>query len=138
MPLLFLKKHYRFLIGLGILLLYIATLEMRPGRLYFIVSYLLFQVSITDFLAYAALFLLSAASLLILLFQQNRFIYFATLAFLFPALLLSFSYRFISGYNFMYSDATTALNNVGMLPLAFSNFRTEILLALLASTAISG
>ncbi|MFC5269506.1 sulfatase-like hydrolase/transferase [Adhaeribacter terreus] len=138
MPLLFLKKSYRFLIGFGLLLLYVATFEMRPGRLYFILNYLLFQVSITDFLAFAALFLLSGFSLAVLLLLKNRWLYWAFLVLLAPALFVSFSYRFISGYNFMYSDATTALNNLEMLPLAFGNFRTEMLLALLVTTLTIG
>ncbi|MBK0401939.1 sulfatase-like hydrolase/transferase [Adhaeribacter sp. BT258] len=138
MPLLFLKKNYRFLLGFVVLLLYVATAEMRPGRLYFILNYLLFQVSITDFLAYAALFLLSAFSFWVLLFLKNRYLWLAFILLLAPALFVSFSYRFISGYNFMYSDATTALNNLKLLPLAFGNFKSEILLALLATVLVIG
>src|SRR5688500_280046 len=50
---------------------------------------------------------------------------------LFHCLLISISYKLISGYNYMFSDAVQAVNNLNFAGNAFENFRTQILVAFL-------
>ncbi|WP_205501855.1 sulfatase-like hydrolase/transferase [Rufibacter psychrotolerans] len=123
-------------LGLFVLGLYVATVEMRPGRLYFLVTFLLFQDSVTRLLLYLLVFAGSLLGLLTSLFNRSTWFYRLTLLFLFPSLLLSLTYRFISGYNFMYPDAVLAWNNLALADTALQNFYGQIAAAFFAAVVI--
>lgn len=119
-------------------LIYVSTVEMRPGRLYYVLNYLFFRVSILDFFIYLALLAATCTSLLFLFLIRSKKVFYSFLAMLFLTLWLSLTYRLISGYNFMYADATVAFNNVGMADLALQNYINEIYLALFFAACVSG
>ncbi|MFC6998394.1 sulfatase-like hydrolase/transferase [Rufibacter roseus] len=120
------------------LTLYVITVEMRPGRLYFLLTYLLFQDSLLNLLLYLTCFGLSVIGLLALLLNKNKVIFWATAGLLAPCLLISLTFRFISGYNFMYSDAVLAWNNLALADAVFPNYAKEIALATGATLLLLG
>ncbi|WP_192823382.1 sulfatase-like hydrolase/transferase [Rufibacter sp. LB8] len=121
---------------LGALALYVATVEMRPGRLYFLLNYLLFQDSLTSLLLYLLTFAVSIGSLLLLWFNQSRKLFIGFLALLIPSLTISFAYRLVTGYNFMYSDAVLAWNNLALASTAVLNYSSSLFLALAGAAFI--
>ncbi|WP_183906644.1 sulfatase-like hydrolase/transferase [Rufibacter immobilis] len=131
------RKHFKTFLLLFLLLgLYVATIEMRPGRLYFLLTYLLFQDSVLHLLLYLLVFASSLLGLLALLFNRSKSLYAATLVLLFPCLLISLSYRFISGYNFMYPDAVLAWNNLNLADTALRNYFWQMSAAFLAAALL--
>lgn len=128
-------KKYR--IDLFFLLcLYTVTIEMRPGRVYYVAQFMLFRNSLTDFLLFFLLLGLTVWSLQVYLLNKSALVRYGFLALLCPFLLLSLSYRFITGYNYAYADAHTVLNNVSLLPEVLENFRLQLLMAFAATAFI--
>ncbi|WP_210466420.1 sulfatase-like hydrolase/transferase [Rufibacter roseolus] len=128
-------RHTPFILFCA-LALFVLLIEMRPGRFYFITTFLLFQDSLMHLLLYLVLFAFSVASLLLLLFNRSKILYRVTLAHLLPCLLISLTYRFITGYNFMYSDAVLAWNNLPLLDTALQNYGGQAALAFLATILV--
>ncbi|HEY4652254.1 MAG TPA: sulfatase-like hydrolase/transferase, partial [Pontibacter sp.] len=73
---------------------------------------------------------------LLFILNKNREIRRLYLMLLLPCLLVSLSYRFITGYNYSYTDAQTALGNLHTFGAALQNFTLPVLLALLSSIVI--
>ncbi|GAB3198775.1 lipid A ethanolaminephosphotransferase [Pontibacter aydingkolensis] len=124
------------------LLLFVAmcllavTVEMRPGRVYYILQYILFRLSILDLLLYLAVFAVCVWSLQVLLLNKSKAVRYTFLGLLLPFLFISLSYRFITGYNYTYSDAQTALNNLSFWDAALQNYALPIFGALLAAIGV--
>ena len=114
-------RHTPFILFCALALL-VLLVEMRPGRFYFITTYLLFQDSLVQFLYFVLVFASSVLGLLLLLFNRNKLLYRLTLALLLPSLFLSFTFRVITGYNFMYSDAVLSWNNLSIADTALQNY----------------
>ncbi|WP_114778313.1 sulfatase-like hydrolase/transferase [Botryobacter ruber] len=136
MRLLVRKKYFLHIFIFLLLCLYTVTVEMRPGRVYFVVQHLLFRQSLLALLQYLAVFGLTVGSVQVLLFNKSRLIRYLFLLALFPFLLVSLSYRFITGYNYWYADAQTALGNLSLAPEAISNFNLHIGLGLISCCLI--
>lgn len=115
------------------LALFVLTVEMRPGRFYFITTFLLFQDSLANLLLYLLVFTFSLAGLFLLLFNQSKAISRLTLALLLPCLLISLTFRFITGYNFMYSDAVLSWNNLALAQTALQNYAWQAGMAFLSA-----
>ncbi|MBC3540395.1 sulfatase-like hydrolase/transferase [Rufibacter sediminis] len=111
------------------LALFVVTVEMRPGRLYFITTYLLFQDSLAHLLLYLLVLAASFTGLFLLLFNTSKILYRLALALLLPCLFISLTFRFITGYNFMYSDAVLSWNNLYLADTALQNYGGSAALA---------
>ncbi len=123
---------------LGALTFYVATVEMRPGRLYFLLNYLLFQDSLATFLLYLLAFGFSLLGLLLLWLNRSQKVFTVFLVLLAPCLFISLAYRLITGYNFMYSDAVLAWNNLPLVGTVLVNYAGSLLMALVAAAFILG
>ncbi|WP_347159628.1 sulfatase-like hydrolase/transferase [Pontibacter chitinilyticus] len=134
------KQHLytRQLVYLILFSLYIVTVEMRPGRVYYLLQTLLFRNSVAALLLYLLLFAFTTGSLLVLLFNKSKTIRYSFLLLLFPLLSISLTYRFITGYNFAYTDAQTALSNMHYLQAALSTYALPIVLALVSAALVVG
>ncbi|MEJ8758018.1 sulfatase-like hydrolase/transferase [Pontibacter sp. H259] len=124
------------LLPLILLGLYTATVEMRPGRVYFVLQMQLFQGSVLDLLLFVGVVIVTVWGQLILLLNKHKQIRYLYLALLFPSLVVSLSYKFITGYNYAYTDAQTALNNLHSLAAALQNFALPVTLAVFSAGAI--
>ncbi|WP_439881372.1 sulfatase-like hydrolase/transferase [Pontibacter sp. MBLB2868] len=116
--------------------LFTVTVEMRPGRVYYLLQLLLFRQSVLELLLYLAVFALAVWSQQVFLLNRSRFIRTAFLFVLLPLLFISLTYRYITGYNFAYTDAQTALNNSSFWSAALTNFTLPVVLALISSIII--
>ncbi|WP_299704898.1 sulfatase-like hydrolase/transferase [uncultured Pontibacter sp.] len=116
--------------------LFIVTVEMRPGRVYQILQMLLFQDSVLSLTLYLLVFSIVAWSFQAALFNKSRAIGILTMGIWLPFLFISLLYRFISGYNYNYADAHTALNNTQFATSAFENYTLPVLLALFSAVLI--
>ncbi|WP_082893534.1 sulfatase-like hydrolase/transferase [Rufibacter ruber] len=121
---------------LALLGMYVAVVEMRPGRLYYILNFLLFRDSLAHFLLFLLCLGISLAGVLSLLLNRNKPLYWATLLLWFPCLVVSLTYRFIIGYNFMHSDAVLAWNNRSLAGSALENYAPLVAAAILASVVV--
>ena len=116
--------------------LFAVTVEMRPGRVYFILQYILFRLSILDLLLYLTVFLVGVWSLQVLLLNKSKAARYTFLSLLFPFLAISLSYRFATGYNYTYADAQTALNNLSYFDEALQTYTLPVFGALIVAVGV--
>ncbi|WP_460891726.1 sulfatase-like hydrolase/transferase [Rufibacter soli] len=124
-----------FILGC-VLALFVLLVEMRPGRFYFITSFLLFQDSVAHLAFYFLLLTTSLAGLLALLFNRSQTLFFCLLTLLLPCLWVSLTFRLVTGYNFMYTDAVLAWNNLPLAQTALQNYSWQVAAALASAIAI--
>ncbi|MCC9165915.1 sulfatase-like hydrolase/transferase [Pontibacter harenae] len=126
---------YRTTILYIFLCLFVVTVEMRPGRVYYLLQMLLFRNSVANLALYLIIFGLTVWGLQIVLFNKNKTIRIASAAVWLPLLFISLVYRFITGYNYTYADAHTAINNTHLLSEAFNNYTLPLVFALAGTIA---
>lgn len=129
-------RHTPFLLWC-VLALFVLVVEMRPGRFYFITSFLLFQDSLVHLLQYLLLLGVSLTGLLLLLFNRSKLLAYGLLAFLLPCMIISLTFRFVTGYNFMYTDAVLAWNNLALADTAVQNYNWQVAAAFASALAIT-
>jgi glucan phosphoethanolaminetransferase (alkaline phosphatase superfamily) len=132
----FLKLNRSRLLLFTLLFLFIITVEMRPSRLYYIVSVLYFRFSQAQFLGYLFLVLLTAWAIFTVLLNQSASIRRTFTIFLFPLLWISITYRLVTGYNFLYADALTLLSNPHLTMQAIHNFASQAFYGFLITSTI--
>ncbi|MCR5886598.1 sulfatase-like hydrolase/transferase [Hymenobacter sp. J193] len=136
-PLVRLRRYLGSAWGLWLLLGgYVALVEMRPGRLYYILTYLLFQESVTQLLGYLLCLGLAVAGLLALWLNRARLLYSLGSALWLVCLAVSLTYRLIIGYNFMYSDAVLAWNNRALAGVALQSYAGQLAGAVLGASLV--
>ncbi len=118
------------------LCLFVVTVEMRPGRVYMLLQMLLFRESVQQLVIYLLLFAYTVWGIHIALLNKSKWVCLAYLVFLFPFLSISLSYRLITGYNYSYADAQTALNNLHLFKEAWATFTLSVVLAIAAAFLI--
>lgn len=130
---LFNHKFTRYLLVFLSLLLFTVTVEMRPGRVYFILQMLLFQNSVLSLLLFLAMLSLTVAGQLLFILNRSKQVRKGYFILLFPFLSISLSYRFITGYNYSYLDAHTVLNNLNFFGAAVQNYTLAVFGALVGT-----
>ncbi|MFD2516254.1 sulfatase-like hydrolase/transferase [Pontibacter locisalis] len=113
--------------------IFTVTVEMRPGRAYYILQFILFRQSVLDLLLYLFVLAITVWSQQVLLLNRSQLIRYLFLSLLFTFLFLSLSYRLITGYNFAYADAQTAQSNLHFWRAALQNYVLKIFIAFATS-----
>ncbi len=116
------KSVLKWVLAISIFAIFTVTLDIRPGREWFILRVLLFQYSLVDLLIYLLVFALAVFTCLALLFSENVWVrIIAWIAFI-PTIFINSCYRFITGYDFIYNDWLMASSNMNFAGNAFWEF----------------
>ena len=112
------------------------VLDIRPGREWYVVKYLLFEESITSLLLYVLAFAVTIVSVVALLTLPNPYLRFVSWLIFGVAFFVNSCYRLITGYEFMYNDWLLAKSNLSFSTQALQQFLSSIIISLFFSLGV--